>query len=328
MKNLHLAIEVSNLKKTFSYQRSRKGVWGAVRSLFAPPTIHEALSGIDFSINLGQRVAFIGPNGAGKSTTIKILTGILQPTSGNVNVLGLNPSIERKKLAYEIGTVFGQRSQLWHHLAAEDSFRLLQKIYGLDEGRYQKQYQRLVEVFDIGSFLQKPVKKLSLGQKMRCDIVASLLHCPKILFLDEPTIGLDVVAKLKIREVLNQMSKEFGTTLFLTSHDTADIEQICDRVIVLDNGKILRDGSVKSLKNDFSQKKRIRLLTESKQLPLDLPGLNIIDQKDYILVCELDLTFSSIDALIHETLKHTSIKDVTIEDPNMDEIIRELYAQK
>ncbi len=303
------SIEVNTLTKQF---RARKQNIMAIKA-------------ISFAINKGERVAFIGPNGAGKSTTIKILTGILHPTSGEVRVLGMVPWRERRTLGFKIGTVFGQRSQLWYHLPPQDAFDLLSKIYELHQEDYQKQLKHLIDVFEIGDFLYRPVRKLSLGQRMRCELVASLLHSPKILFLDEPTVGLDVTAKLKIRNLLNQISNEQGTTLFLTSHDTADIEQVCERVIVLDSGKVLRDCPLGRLRSEYVKRKIVTLTSDQKELSLGLSGIEVLENGNYIFKCEVDLKSTPIDQVIHAALKKCSIKDVTIEDPTMEEIIRNIY---
>ena len=303
------SIEVNTLTKQF---RARKQNIMAIKA-------------ISFAINKGERVAFIGPNGAGKSTTIKILTGILDPTSGEVRVLGMVPWRERRTLGFKIGTVFGQRSQLWYHLPPQDAFDLLSKIYELHQEDYQKQLKHLIDVFEIGDFLYRPVRKLSLGQRMRCELVASLLHSPKILFLDEPTVGLDVTAKLKIRNLLNQISNEQGTTLFLTSHDTADIEQVCERVIVLDSGKVLRDCPLGRLRSEYVKRKIVTLTSDQKELSLGLSGIEVLENGNYIFKCEVDLKSTPIDQVIHAALKKCSIKDVTIEDPTMEEIIRNIY---
>ncbi len=322
------AICVESLSKSFKMRKSLPGILGMLKSLFIRDiSVLEAVHNLNFFIRKGEKVAFIGPNGAGKSTTIKMLSGILHPTSGSINVLGLIPWKDRYHLGFKIGTVFGHRTQLWYHLPAVDSFDLLAKIYELDESFYRKQLKELSEVFEIGAFLHQPVRKLSLGQRMRCEIVASLLHQPEILFLDEPTIGLDVSAKLKIREYLSLLSKKYGMTLFLTSHDTADIEQICDRVIVLDKGRILKDCSVKELKKSYVKKKIVTITTEDKTFGLSLPGVKIVKQSDYSFVSEIDLETMPIDQLIRETIKVTSLKDVTIEDPSMDEIIQDLYGK-
>jgi ABC-2 type transport system ATP-binding protein len=257
-----------------------------------------------------------------------MLTGILHPTSGVVEVLGLIPWKDRHALGYQIGTVFGQRTQLWYHLPPCDTFDLLSKIYEIDAQLYRVRLNELVTLFEIEDLLHKPVRQLSLGERMRCEIVASLLHHPKILFLDEPTIGLDINAKLMIRGLLNKLSKEHGTTLFLTSHDTADIEQVCDRVIVLDKGAIITDSPLKDLKKMYGKKKIVNLITDEESLPLQLSGIKIFENAHYHFVCEVDVEVTPIDRVIEEALKVTTLKDITIEDPSMEEVIRLLYGIK
>lgn len=321
------AIKVEKLSKSFVVRGTFPGILGALKGLFCSKKSEvAAIKELSFSIKPGERVAFIGPNGAGKSTTIKMLTGILHPTSGFVEVLGFVPWKDRHALGYKIGTVFGQRTQLWHHLPPSDTFSLLSKIYEMEPSVYESRLKELVGIFEIGPFFNKPVRQLSLGERMRCEIVASLLHNPQILFLDEPTIGLDINAKLKIRSLLNRLSKDYGTTLFLTSHDTADIEQVCERVIVLDKGALILDSSLKELKKTYVRKKILTLTTEAEQFTLDLAGIQVLENKNYHFVCEVSLDEISIDRVIHETLKRTSLKDVTIEDPSMEEIIRALYG--
>jgi ABC-2 type transport system ATP-binding protein len=320
-------IIVEKLSKNFITRQTFPGILGALKSLFwAKKTEIPAIQEISFCVKPGERIAFIGPNGAGKSTTIKMLTGILYPTSGEIEVLGLKPWKDRHALGYKIGTVFGQRTQLWHHLPPSDTFDLLSKIYEIGTSEYQRNLSDLIELFEIGPFFHKPVRQLSLGQRMRCELVASLLHRPKILFLDEPTIGLDVNAKLKIRGLLNRLSKEYNTTLFLTSHDTADVEQVCERVIILDHGKIMHDSSLKDLKKTYIKKKILSLAIDAESLKMDLPGMRIIENGNHQFVCEVDVNLLSIDRVIHETLKLTTLKDAIIEDPSMEEIIRNLYG--
>ncbi len=320
------AIKIDHLSKTFIARETFPGVLGALKGLFfAQKREIAAIKELSFEIKTGERVAFIGPNGAGKSTTIKMLTGILHPSSGKVEVLGLVPWKDRHTLGYLIGTVFGQRTQLWYHLPASDTFSLLAKIYEIEPQVYQKRLAELVRLFEIEHLLSKPVRQLSLGERMRCELVASLLHQPKILFLDEPTIGLDINAKLMIRGLLNTLSKEQGTTLFLTSHDTADIEQVCDRVIVLDKGAILTDNALKDLKKTFMKKKILTLVTDEKCLSLNLPGIKILENADHHFSCEVDMAIIPIERVIQEALKLASLKDVTIEDPSMEEVIRILY---
>lgn len=262
-------INIQHLSKSFTVRKGRPGIWGGFVSLFSAEKKHHlAISDLTLQVTAGERVAFIGPNGAGKSTTIKMLTGILHPTSGSIEVLGFTPSKDRHNLGFQIGTVFGQRSQLWQHLPPSDTFDLLAKIYEIPSKVYKEYLEELICLFEIRHLLNKPVRQLSLGERMRCEIVASLLHKPKILFLDEPTIGLDIHAKLLIRNLLNRLSKEQGTTLFLTSHDTADIEKVCDRVIVLDKGSIIHDSSLTDLKKmykDSSMEEIIRMVYMGKK---------------------------------------------------------------
>jgi ABC-2 type transport system ATP-binding protein len=322
-------IKLDQLSKTFMIRETFPGLLGTFKGLFfAKKREMTAIKSLTLEIKAGESVAFIGPNGAGKSTTIKILTGILYPTSGQVEVLNIVPWQDRKALGYQIGTVFGQRSQLWYHLPPSDTFDLLSKIYELNPQVYQKHLHELVELFEIGRLLDKPVRQLSLGERMRCEIAASLLHKPKILFLDEPTIGLDINAKLMIQGLLNNLSKEHGTTLFLTSHDTADIEQVCDRVIVLDQGSIIADSPLKELKKMYMKKKVLSLIMDAERLSIDLPGLEILENGNYHFVCEIDVSEISIDRVIQEALKLTAVKDITIEDPSMEEVIRLLYGSR
>lgn len=322
-------IKVDSLSKNFVVRESLPGIKGALKGLFTSKKSHvNAINALSFSINSGDRVAFIGPNGAGKSTTIKMLTGILHPTFGSIEVLDLIPWKNRRALGYQIGTVFGQRTQLWYYLPPIDTFSLLSKIYEIDAAVFKIRLKELIDIFEIEQFLNKPVRQLSLGQRMRCELVASLLHKPKILFLDEPTIGLDVNAKLMIRSLLNQLSKEFGTTLFLTSHDTADIEQVCDRVIVLDQGTIIMDRPLKDLKKTYMRKKILKISANTEQLSLSLPGIKVLENHHFHFVCEIDLAIIEIEHIIHEILKLTTIKDMTIEDPSMEEVIRFIYGKR
>ncbi|MCK6439986.1 MAG: ATP-binding cassette domain-containing protein, partial [Planctomycetes bacterium] len=261
-KNNDNAVSVTNLTKTFIVREREPGFLGAVKGLFSAKTREvRALEGISLDIKQGERVAFVGPNGAGKSTTIKILTGILHPTAGEANVLGFVPWKDRTKLGYHIGTVFGQRSQLWYHLPAGDTFDLLSKVYELDPEVYRKRRAELVEAFDIGDLLGRAVRQLSLGQRMRCELVASLLHRPHMLFLDEPTIGLDVTAKAIIRDLVRDTSLRDGSTVLLTSHDTGDMERVCDRVIVINHGRLLLDKPVGELRRGYIRRKMVTLAT-------------------------------------------------------------------
>ena len=323
------AIIVKGLLKTFSIRAHASGVIGTLKSLFCPKINEQkAINNISFEIKHGEKIAFIGPNGAGKSTTIKILTGILYPTAGQVEVLGPVPWQKREELGFKIGTVFGQRSQLWYHLPAIDSFALLSKIYEIPQAVYKKRLHELIDIFELEKLLIKPVRQLSLGERMRCELCASLLHKPEILFLDEPTIGLDLNAKLQIRTLLNRLSLEHKTTLFLTSHDTADIEQVSERVLILDKGELIKDSSIYDLKKTYMRKKIVTLVTEEEKISLSLPGVQPLPSPPFHCICEIDLAIQPIEKVIQKALEIANVKDITIEDPSMEEVIRDLYASK
>ncbi len=246
-------IEVKDLRKTFRVKQKEKGFSGSLRSLIKPVySKKNAVDGLNFCVEKGEMLAFLGPNGAGKSTTIKMLTGILFRDSGNISVLGLDPSKSRKALAYRIGTVFGQKEQLWMHLTPNDNFRFFAAIYDIPEQESSKRIDELTEMFGISEFLNTPVKSLSLGQRIKCEIAASLIHKPEILFLDEPTIGLDPVVKDTIRQLIRTMNTEMKTTVFLTSHDISDIEKLCKRIIIINNGRMVTDAHIDELSAEES----------------------------------------------------------------------------
>ncbi len=303
---MHNIIEACNLTKKFRLKKPGKGL----KNLFKPQykTV-VAVNNISFAIKPGERVAFIGPNGAGKSTTIKMLSSILYPTSGEARVLGMIPWSNRRRLAYDIGTVFGQRSQLWYHLPVQDSFALMGKIYNVPEIAFKKRLSRLVRLFEIRDLLNSPTRSLSLGQRMRCEIVASLIHNPKVLFLDEPTIGLDITAKAIIRNLIRQQALEEETTLLLTSHDTDDMEKVCDRVIVINKGKLIFDDSLTTLRDSYLNKKYLEITTESGE-----KIRKVIDTRQIPVKKALD-----------ELVQTYHVADLTVENPPMEEIIKEIY---
>lgn len=254
------AIRVENLSKTFRVKRKEKGMKGSIKAILNPQTEEiRAVKGVSFAVEEGEMLAFIGPNGAGKSTTIKMLTGILYPDGGRVEVLGIDPTKRRKQLAYQIGTVFGQKEQLWTHLTPYDNFRFFGAIYDLSERETEERIKELSERFALEEFIDTPVRNLSLGQRIRCEIVASLLHRPKVLFLDEPTIGLDPVVKENIRSLIRQMNREEHTTIFLTSHDVGDIEKLCRRIIIVNSGQIVLDDSLEHLKRHYPEKRSVEI---------------------------------------------------------------------
>ena len=250
------AIRVENLSKTFRVKKKEKGMAGSIKAILHPQTEEiQAVNGVSFQVEEGEMLAFIGPNGAGKSTTIKMLTGILYPDGGRVEVLGIDPTKKRKQLAYQIGTVFGQKEQLWTHLTPYDNFRFFGAIYDLSERETEARIEELAQRFELGDFIDTPVRNLSLGQRIRCEIVVSLIHKPKVLFLDEPTIGLDPVVKENIRSLIMQMNREEHTTIFLTSHDVGDIEKLCRRIIIVNAGQIVLDDSMERLKEHYLHEK-------------------------------------------------------------------------
>jgi ABC-2 type transport system ATP-binding protein len=320
-------ISVRDLRKTYRYTKRQRGFGGALKGLFVPDIQSiEAVSGISFEVEARERVAIIGPNGAGKSTTLKILSGILEPTSGAADVLGLTPWRERRALAYRIGVVFGQRSQLWAELPARDSFALLRRVYDQKPQTFAARQSMLVERFGLSAFLDQPVQRLSLGQRMRCEIVASLLHAPQLLFLDEPTIGLDITAKAAIRDFIRDHAREEGQTVLLTSHDTRDIELVCDRVIVISEGRIVVDQPTEQLRRQFLARKVVTLQSVAHAIVLDLPGVARRPSEAHTSIFEVDTRVARVDQVIELALAQGGIEDVTIEDPPMEEVVREIYA--
>ena len=319
-------LEVRDLTKTFRVRQKQAGLRASMRALFSPRhTNITAVAGISFTVERGELLAFIGPNGAGKSTTIKLITGILYPDSGTISVLGMDPHRNRRKLSYEIGTVFGQKSQLWFHLPPVDSFHLLGSIYDLDRAETRRRIDWLSEVFELSEFLQQPVRKLSLGQRIRCEMAASLLHRPGILFLDEPSIGLDVVVKQRIRDLIKRINEEDKVTIFLTSHDAGDIEKICRRAIVINSGALVWDDTIKKMKYSLLNRRVIDLKLDS-ELDLDMEGVEILKRREYSAKLEVDLERTQVDQVISEIMKRCSILDITISSPPMEEVISRIYA--
>ncbi|MBN1412165.1 MAG: ATP-binding cassette domain-containing protein [Spirochaetales bacterium] len=318
-------LTVCRLVKTFKTKVKTRGNSGFIKSLFKPRYTHvKAVDDISFTVKKGEILAFLGPNGAGKSTTIKMITGILYPDEGTINILGMNPFRQRKKLAYKIGTVFGQKSQLSFHLPAHDSLLLLGSIYDLSTGQTKERIKWLSETFELSEFLYQPVRKLSLGQRIQCEIAASLLHEPEILFLDEPTIGLDVVVKQRIRDLIHRINREKGVTIFLTSHDTSDVEKICNRGIIINHGRIVVDDTIKNLKYSYMNRKIIDLKL-SEPLRFSMDGVSILKQKGYAAKLALDANQVSIENVMQALLKTNSIEDIMITNPPMEEIIASIY---
>ncbi len=322
-------IEVADLERTFTRTKRDPAVTGWRRHFAAKvKETHRAVADLSFTIEAGEKVAFIGPNGAGKSTTLKMLCGILHPTSGRAVVHGFVPWVETRQLAYKLGIVFGQRSQLWQQVPVADSFDLLARIYRLEDGAYRDQRDRLVAMFDIAGLLRQTPRTLSLGQRMRCDIVASLLHRPSILFLDEPTIGLDVTAKALLRDHLNALASRDNTTIILTSHDTGDIESICDRVILIDHGQKVIDGTLAQLKRDYLGRKTIRLATAEPSPGFTMPGVEIVEQGPHTLLLSADAKITPLDKIIAACLAQFQVTDLSVEDLPLEEVIKTIYANR
>ncbi|MBW7474879.1 ABC transporter ATP-binding protein [Paenibacillus oenotherae] len=327
-----LAIDVQDLRKQFNVQKNREGLSGALKDLFKREYNQiTAVKDISFQIPQGEICGYIGENGAGKSTTIKMLTGILVPTSGHIKVNGFVPFKEREKFVKGIGVVFGQRSQLWWDIGVIESFQLLRKVYRVPEDEFRKRLDELVERLQLGELLNRPVRKLSLGQRMRCELVASLLHNPSILFLDEPTIGLDIVVKTEIRDFLMKINREHGTTILLTTHDLQDIEALCSRVIMLDDGRIIYDGGLDELKSRWSKGREIHFqFAEHPQLDnlrVLTDGLGVSWSQDNELTATMFLphAVNVSDALARVVGGGAGIRDIKIVETNTDEIVREIY---
>ncbi len=328
-------IRVENLKKEFKQNKIDPGFKGAVKSLFSKETITKvAVDDISFEVGKGEIVGYLGPNGAGKSTTIKMVTGILTPTSGKCTVDGLIPYENRIENARKIGVVFGQRTQLWWDLPLSETFALLKKIYGVEDEAYRKRLDLLREGLGLDEFMGRTVRTLSLGQRMRADLAAALIHNPKVIYLDEPTIGLDIVVKDQIRELIRNFREEYGTTVMLTTHDMSDIEELCKRILVIDKGKLIYDGDLKKLKDTYGTSRTLELTLKNplefnmdkfktqigevlKEVELSLEGskLSIVHNKEEIDTVEL----------IGVVVKYLGVKDIEIKDMPVSDIIKKIY---
>ena len=321
-------ILVEDLVKTFRIAERQPGTWGAIKGLLHRRyrTVR-ALDGITFSLEPGELVGYIGPNGAGKSTTVKILAGILVPDSGRCEVLGRVPWRERIEHVAQIGVVFGQRTQLWWDLPVAESFDLLREIYRVPRDQYQRTYEELVAMLSIEPILDTPVRQLSLGQRMRCDLVAALLHSPSLLYLDEPTIGLDAVAKLAVRDFVQRLNRDRGVTVILTTHDMDDIEALCSRVMLINRGRILLDGTLGDLRARVTQERRLIVdLAEDKEWVED-PDAVAVRQNGRRLHLSFDPARVSAAELIGRITSRYAIRDLYLENPPIEEIVAQLYRE-
>lgn len=316
------AISASQVGKTFTFNAS-KGIKGWLRP---DKKSVVAVDDISFTVEPGESLAFIGPNGAGKSTTIKMLTGILRPEHGDIRVLGKNPLTQRRDLALQIGTVFGQRSQLVFNLPLTDSFTLTAGMYRLSKADARRRADTLIEQFALGDFLQQPVRKLSLGQRMRAEVANALLHNPDIIFLDEPTIGLDVVAKRALRQVIRSVNAEHGTTIFLTSHDVGDIEEVCERTMIINHGQIIQDAKTADLAKEYLKNRTISVTTRNdEQAGVVVCGFSA-ERRDGMLVFDVNTESCAVGDFLRQLAKEIDVLDVKVEEPSLEQIIHDFYV--
>ena len=319
-------IEVKNISKEFKVNKRSAGIPGMIANMFVPKfEIKKAVNDLSFTIEKGEMVGFIGPNGAGKSSTIKMLSGILCPDKGSITVGGFIPYKQRKAYVGNIGVVFGQKSQLQWDLPVIDSFELLRAIYRIPEEKYKRNLERFTEMLDMKSFINQPVRQLSLGQRMRSDIVASLLHSPEIVFFDEPTIGVDIIGKETIRSFIKELNEQDKVTMIFTTHDMQDIEQTCKRIIIIDKGSLMYDGSLQEIRNKYGTTRR--LIAEFNEETAVAPIKNVIieDLKDRKTSFTFDNNIVDVNKLMHEVLEKYSVHDVTVAEPEIESIIQKIY---
>ncbi|MBO4910070.1 MAG: ATP-binding cassette domain-containing protein [Lachnospiraceae bacterium] len=320
-------IEVQDISKTFKVNKRKAGIPGMIANMFAPKFEYkEAVKKISFNIEKGEMVGFIGPNGAGKSTTIKMLSGILCPDEGKISVGGYIPYKQRKEYVADIGVVFGQKSQLQWDLPVIDSFELLKAIYRIPEDKYKKNLDRYTDMLDMSGFINQPVRQLSLGQRMRSDIVASLLHSPEIVFFDEPTIGVDIIGKETIRSFIKELNEKDKVTMIFTTHDMQDIEQTCNRLIIIDKGSIMYDGSLHEIRNKYGTSRELiaEFNEETRVQPIN--DVIIEDKEDRRVSFTFDNNVTDVNKLMHEILGKYSVRDITVKEPEIESIIQKMYT--
>ena len=321
-------ISLQDVVKEYKQYKRYKGFWGSFRSLVTQDyTVSSAIERVSFSIEKGEAVGLLGQNGAGKSTLIKMLTGILVPTSGHVHVRGHNPHKKRRENNRHIGVVFGQRSQLWWDLPVADSFDLHKYIYKIPEQAYKKNYNKYVELLDMGSYMSQPVRQLSLGQRMRAEIAISLLHEPEILFLDEPTIGLDIMAKDRIREFLRTVNQEKMVTIILTTHDMKDIDEICPRLLVVNKGQLVFDGEVQHLKNHLGAGQKVTIEFRDSIGAIHIPGAHLIRDEGKMKHYQFPQNNASIFEQLSSIAEQYPIVDISMHKDDIEDVIRSLYQQ-
>ena len=322
-------IQVKDLSKEYKIVRRDSGIKNAFKSFIKREyRIVRAVDKVSFSIKKGEIVGYIGPNGAGKSTTIKMLSGILKPDEGIINIMGMDPTVDRIKYVKEIGVVFGQKSQLWWDIPAEDSFDLLKDIYKIPDDEYEKNKQELVKILHLEEIIKSPVRQLSLGERMKCELVASLLHSPKILFLDEPTIGLDAISKVIVRDFIKKINKLKKITVILTTHDMADIESLTDRLIMLGHGKKLYDGSVKDIKKKYSNEKIVEVIYEGiLKDKIVNDKIDILEETQGLIRMKIDTRKIMVSDIVRKYSEVCEIKDINVIETGIDDIIYKLYKE-
>ena len=319
-------IEVQNLVKEFHVTPKKPGVRGAVAGLFRPEKkLVRAVDDISFSIEKGEIVGYLGPNGAGKSTTVKMLSGILHPTSGSVQINGISPHTQRKKVVAQLGVVFGQRTQLYWDLRLGESFELIKKIYRVDDQTYRENMKTMNEVLQIEEIMKTPVRQLSLGQRMRGDLAAAMLHSPSILFLDEPTIGLDIEAKHAIRDFIKDINEKYGTTIILTTHDLDDVEELCKRLIIINHGQVIEDGPLDSLMKKMATYRVLKIEVEELPDTLFHPVASVMKIEGNQIFLRFEKEAISASQLIADMSSQWKIRDLTLIEPDIEDVIREVY---
>ena len=327
-----IVIDVSGIGREFRSYKKGAGFWESVKGLVNRKyTTKIALREVSFKVRKGEIIGLIGPNGAGKSTLIKILSGVLYPTHGDMSILGYVPWTDRIKYTKHIGVVFGQKSQLWWDLPAVDSFVLNKSLYDIPESVYKRRLRAMVRLLDVGELMKMQVRQMSLGERMRCEIIQSLLHNPPIVFFDEPTIGLDVIAKERMRDFIKEINQKEGTTFIITTHDMDDIEKLCERVIIINHGKIIYDGSLEEVRKRFANKKIIDCkMSEPKIGNFEMKGCKVLEKRPHQIILELDLSKNKLRRVIGELMKRygLNIEDMAITDPPIEETIKAIYRKK
>lgn len=314
-----MIIEVENLEREFT-KKIKKSFFKTINKKY------KAVNDISFNVEKGEIVAFVGPNGAGKSTTIKMLAGIIHPTKGKIKVAGLDPMKQRKQLAYKIGCMFGQKSGLWMHLPAIDTYRLFGSMYDIEKEELEKRIEEIIELFELQEIINIPVRKLSLGQRMICEIGLVMLHKPEILFLDEPTIGLDIVVKEKVRQAILDVHKKTNTTIFLTSHDLGDIEKICERIIIIDKGKIIKDESIDTLKKEYLSERIITIIYE-KDIDESKIDFEVLEANKNKVILKIDTNDISVTEILEKFMKYGNIIDLEAIPVSLEEVIFDIYTR-